>query len=232
MKHLNILNLSCILSLVIVSSASAYWWLPPTICKKDTSQCYTATNGGIATEFWDTDAKCWGMKYICPDAITYYVREPKTFTKKELTDKSKFDPDYDLNLYSVSDDCFGIRRINKEGNQAYVDGKYVNIWCNGILDKPDESFTNGEITYGEQPTCETLKKIGYAAVNTGTCFGKYYDESQYYIECGTALLPTRLIVLNNAYYGLHKESFPVTQTDADIIFDEMYKNSQTQKSNI
>lgn len=60
--------------------------------------------------------------------------------------------------------------------------------------------------------------------------GKYYDENEYYIECGNALLPSRLIVLNGGYYGIYNDNFPAVQSDADDVFDVMYQNSQEQKS--
>lgn len=230
MNKLKIFTVAHILCFLGISGADAYWWLPPTVCQLDTSQCYTGVYSGIAPEFWDSDEKCWGMKYVCPDALVKIARDPQPMGKKDLSNKANFKSDYDVNLYSASDDCYGIRRINKEGNQVYVDNRYVNIWCHGILDNPDETLTNGEIVYGTQPTCETLKENGYAAINMGKCFGKYYDENEYYIECGNALLPSRLIVLNGGYYGIYNDNFPAVQSDADDVFDVMYQNSQEQKS--
>ena len=114
-----------------------------------------------------------------------------------------------------------------------MNGKYVNVWCNGILENPDEELQYGEITYGSAPNCKTLAEIGYVGILNGRCYGKYYDPSQYYIDCGAGSneLPNQLIVLNGADYLAPMDGAPATQTEADKLFDRMYSVSQTQRNN-
>jgi hypothetical protein len=111
-----------------------------------------------------------------------------------------------------------------------VNGKYVNVWCNGVLDKSDEDLENGEIVYGTQPTCESLKKDGYIATENGKCFGKYYDTSKYHIECEGNLAPERIIILNGAEYSNIMHAGPKNETEAEKIFNKMQSVSKSQKA--
>jgi hypothetical protein len=92
-----------------------------------------------------------------------------------------------------------------------------------------KELENGEIVYKNQPTCSTLARDGYAAINNGRCIGKYYNSSEYFIDCGTGIKPTRLIVLNGADYTATSTNAPETKNDADKLFDTMYSTSQSQK---
>ena len=216
--------------MIFTSNALAYWWQPPTVCKMDTTKCYTVMGAGFDTEMWDATSKCRGMKYICPAALVSGGKEPILMGKRDLTNKHLIKSDYDINLYSAYDDCFGMRRLSDDGTQVYYNGKYINIWCDGVLSKADEILENGEVTYGAQPTCTDLAKNNYVGIVNGTCFGKYYDTKKYSIECGTELLPRRLIVMNNAYWGSYPDNIPVTQNDADKFFEVMYDVSLSQQS--
>ena len=91
-----------------------------------------------------------------------------------------------------------------------------------------KTLPNGEITYGTQPTCKSLAEYGYVGIENGRCYGKYFDNAKYFIECGTALMPTRLIVLNGANYTAPMNGAPIDMDAAERLFDKMYSISQTQ----
>ena len=209
---------------------SAPWWEQPTVCRMDTTRCYTSMGAGFDSEIWDTDKKCWGMKWVCPDALVEKTNTATLISYNDIYDTSVVKSDYNIELLSSDGDCFGRRRMNDTGYQVMVDGEYVNVYCNGVLNKADEILENGEIVYGEQPTCETLKNNGYIAVANGKCFGKYYDESKYYVECGDALTPKRIITLNGAQYSATNSSAPRTSTEAAKLFKKMHSISQSQKT--
>lgn len=216
-------------SCVFIPLAYAYWWIPPTVCKMDTTKCYTVMGNGYDEEMWDATSKCRGMKYICPSALVSGAKEPVLLGKRDITNKNLVKSDYDTSLYSIQDNCFGMRRLSSDGTQVYYNGKYLNIWCNGILSKVDEVMDNGEVTYTEQPTCASLAKDNYAAILNGTCFGKYYDTIKYALECGSGLIPTRIISINNADWGAYPDYIPTTQNEADKVFEIMYENSLVQR---
>ena len=204
------------------------WWEQSTVCKLNPSDCYSGMGAGFDSEMWDANAGCWGMKYICPDATTTNTHEPILMGREEIKRGTGIKVDFDTNLLSTDDECFGRRKTAEGGTMASVNGKFVNVWCNGILNNADETLENGEITYGPQPTCSILANDGYVGVENGRCYGKYFDTSKYIIECGSALLPTRLIVLNGANYNASTNI--KTESDAERTFDTMYSNSKTQKS--
>ncbi len=207
------------------------WWEQITICRIDTTKCYTTMGNGFDTEMWDTYSKCRGMKYICPDALVENTAVPLLVSKKDMNNKNIIKTDYDTELLSENGDCFGRRKTNKSGNEVMVKGDYVKVWCEGVLDYSDETLPNGDILHGTQPTCETLKKNSYAAVENGKCFGKYYDNSTYYIDCvNNKLQPERIIILNGATYSKNTHLGPTTTTDAERMFDKMESISQAQKS--
>ena len=113
---------------------------------------------------------------------------------------------------------------------AIVNGKPVKVYCSGLLDSNNvsESIEFGEIAIKE-PTCKDFANNGYVAVLNNDCYGKYFDFSEYVIECGTGELPSRMIVLNGADYSDKIDSkIPQTQDAADDIFDEMYSISKEQ----
>lgn len=220
-----------LLALTYANTAiSAPWWDQLTVCRMDTSRCYTVMGAGFDSEMWDAKAKCRGMKYICPEALASKTTTPILISRDDTDNNDIIKSDYDTELLSNSGDCFGQRRTNKSGNQVMVNGKYVNIYCDGILPKPDEILENGEIVYEKQPTCETLKKDGFVAVENGKCFGKYYDESEYYIDCGHDLKPKQIIVLNGAQYTTTTDNAPKTSNAAKQLFNKMLSVSKSQKA--
>ena len=211
------------------NAATTPWWLQPTVCKLDPTDCYATMGAGYDVELWDVTSECWGMKLVCPDALVKFTDEPTPISKRDTRDSKVIDSDFDVNLLSPNGDCFGRRKTIEDGTMVSIDGKYVNVWCMGILDNADERTANGEITYGVQPKCATLAKNGYAAVKNNKCYGKYFDPNKYYIDCGADTLPTRIIVLNGADYTAPSTGAPVTKKDANKIFETMYSVSQEQK---
>jgi hypothetical protein len=148
--------------------------------------------------------------------------------RNDIKKGTKINPDYDTDILSLDGECFGRRKTNNGGAMVSVNGKYVNVYCPGILNNPDEVIENGEIMHNKQPTCSDLAKNGYIAVENGDCYGKYYDSAKYFIECGTDLLPKRLIVLNGADYNAPAYGTPATMDEARQKFDKMYTTSKNQ----
>lgn len=218
-----------ILSVIYFNSGAnaADWWNQATVCKIDTTKCYNSMGAGFDAEMWDMTGKCRGMKYICPNALIKQYDEPTLIGKSDINNKT-IKSDFDTNILGENGDCFGSRKTNANGTQVMVNGTYVNVYCHGILDNADEVLNNGEITYDEQPTCESLKSNGYIAVKNGKCFGKYLDESKYYIQCGDELLPERIIILNGADFTT-TASAPASTNDANKLFNTMYNTSKNQK---
>ena len=219
-----------ILSIVcLTATADAVdWWNQPTVCKYNPTKCYTTMGAGFDSEMWDTSANCRGMKYICPNALIEEYDEPTLVLLEDINAKT-IKSDYDTNVLGESGDCFGKRK--SKGTKVMVNGKFVNLYCHGILDTPDEETANGVIFYGNQPTCETLKAKGYIAVENGKCVGKYLDESKYHIQCGTDLLqPERIVLLNGAEITKTNTPAITTQKDADKVFNTMYSASKKQKT--
>ena len=177
---------------------------------------------------WDATAKCWGLKIICPEALNDPTSTPRAMGRADIADKKKINQDFNTELLSTNGDCFGRRKTSSDGTIASVNGNDVYVWCPGILTSPDEFMTNGEITYGAQPTCEQLASDGYVAVANGRCYGKYFDEYKYFIECGSAIQPTRLIVLNGAAHNAATTNAPRDTETAKRLFDKMYDVSKEQ----
>lgn len=199
--------------------AATPWWEQATICRLSPTNCYTSMGAGYDTGMWDANANCWGMKLICGDALTNATQDTPV-GRTEIAGGTNINPDYDTNI--LDGDCFGVRKTSTDGSMASVNGQMVRVWCSGILDNVDETIENGEITYGTQPTCQTLADDGYVAISTGKCYGKYYDTTRYFIQCAGEV-PT-LIVLNGANYETGNSPYPLTQDDADAIFNQMYQN--------
>lgn len=207
-------------SLLLITSnalAAIPWWEQPTVCRLNPTGCYATMGPGYDSGMWDAGANCWGMKIICGNALKN-SDETTPVGKTEIARGTNINPDYDINI--LDGDCFGVRKFSADGSMASVDGAYVRVWCNGILESVDETIETGEITYGTQPTCSTLALGGYVGIQNGSCFGKYYDPSRYVIQCDDDS-PT-LIILNGAPTG--DSSYPLTQADADAIFNRMYEN--------
>lgn len=225
---------SFILSFLTISVARADlpWWHQPTVCRLDTTKCYTAMGTGFDMELWDSDAKCRGMKIICGNALTTPSDENVTLSKSEVASAKKINSDFDINTLGINGDCFGRRKTSKNGTMAIVNGKPVKVYCNGILDSENVS---DEIEFGEiattTPTCQSMAENGYIAVLADDCYGKYYDMGKYKIDCGDAgEMPNRIIVLNDADYTDRIDNrIPQTKDAADALFDTMYEASQAQQ---
>jgi len=214
-------------AIIGVANAATPWWQQPTVCRLDPTNCYSAMGAGFDSGMWDATANCWGLKLICPQAMRTTTDEPTPVGRGDIADGRKINSDFDVTV--LNGDCFGARKTTANGTRASVNGTYVNVWCNGILDNPDEIVASGEITYGAQPTCARLASDGYVAVVNNRCYGKRFNDSEYFIECsGTDILPSRLIVLNGADYNTGGANIPTNARDADAIFDQMYQTSQTQ----
>lgn len=214
------LFLSSLLLITANAVAATPWWNQPTICRLNPANCYTTMGTGYDSGLWDANANCRGMKLICGDALTN-TNNDTPVGKTEIARGTNINPDYDLDV--LDGDCFGVRKVSTDGSMASVNGSMVRVWCSGILSNVDATIETGEITYGTQPTCQMLADDGYVAVQNGKCYGKYYDQSQYFIQCNGEI-PT-LIVLNGAsssYETGNNTSYPVTQEEADDKFDTMY----------
>lgn len=226
----NIIFIS-LLSIITAGSAvgATPWWQQPTICRLDPTNCYISMGTGYDSGMWDATSQCWGLKLICPDAVKQPQSQPVPMGRAEIARGTNLNPDYDTNI--LNGDCFGMRKTTANGTMASVNGKYVNVWCNGVLDNVDEVLETGEITYGAQPTCAALAENGYVGVVNKRCYGKYYDMAEYYIECtGSDLMPSRLIVLNGADYTLPMNGAPADKAAAEEKFDRMESVSATQRA--
>ncbi len=223
----------CIAMLAAVAPVAAHcatpWWQQPTICRLNPANCYVGMGAGYDSGMWDAESGCWGMKLICPDATTAADSEPVAMGRTEIASGVGINRDYDTGV--LNGDCFGMRKTTANGSMASVDGKFVNVWCTGVLSNPDETVASGEITLGAQPTCAELARDGYAGVLNGRCYGKFYNLSEYYIECGAAsdTAPSRLIVLNGADYENAAPGAPTTAADAKTKFDQMESVSKTHR---
>jgi len=209
------------------ATSSTPWWRQPTICRISTTNCYVSMGAGYDAGMWDASSNCRGMKMICPRALIAGGDEPVPMGKTAIGKGTGISKDFDTNI--LADGCFGARKTSANGTKASVNGNYVNVWCRGILESPDEIVATGEITLGAQPSCSQLAENGYAAVVNGKCYGKHYNPKEYYIECGGELLPKRLIVLNGADYEAGTSAnTPTTMAAAEEKFKTMLKVSQAQ----
>ncbi len=222
--------LTSLCSLICINTviADAPWWTQSTICRPSNARCYANMGMGFDTELWDSTSDCRGMKLICSAALNRDDFDPIPMTRDDIQAGKNISADFDITLLNTDEGCFGLRKSTSDGAQVLINGKYVNVWCSGILDNVDEQVRNGDITYGAQPTCSELAEYGYVGVINKGCYGKYYDTTQYFIECGgSQITPSRIITLNGADYNSNTTA-PTTQSAADEIFDAMYETSQTQ----
>ena len=218
----------------LIYAASAYaassvpWWTRPTVCRLSPTDCYSQKGAGFDSGMWDATGNCWGMKLICADALVNAADGvPVPMGRAEIAAGRGINSDFDVN--ALNGDCFGRRKTSSNGTQVAVDGKYVNVWCSGVLSNPDATVDGGEIVYNTQPTCAELAYDGYVGVLNGKCYGKYYDTAKYFIDCGTSgLMPERIIVLNGAENMPASDKVPVDTAAADKLFDRMYSVSQSQ----
>ncbi len=228
MKKIITTSIICLSLFPAAFGASIPWWEQPTVCKLDPTDCYATMGAGYDSELWDSGTGCWGMKMICPEALLTDEYVPVAMGREEISKGTNINKDFDTNV--LNGDCFGVRKTTGNGAMASVNGEYVRVWCNGILDNVDEYLENGEITYGAQPTCDKLSEYGYVATVNGKCYGKYYDPSKYYIECsGSDITPSRIIVLNGADYTNSSSNAPADESAASKIFDSMESISEAQR---
>ena len=233
MKKLFALTFAAML-LGCTSAHALDWWLQGTICRLDTTRCYPTMSGaGYDAEAWDVTGNCRGMKYICGDALTgKNDSSPVLVGRQELSKGTGINSDYDINALNQGEGCFGVRRSSANGSMVANNGVMTRVFCPGVLSNPDEYLDYGEIVYDTaRPTCAELAADGYIATLNGKCYGKYYDVSKYYIECGagTDLMPTRIVVLNGADMEPVADGTPAEKSDADSLFDRMYSKSKSQK---
>lgn len=228
MKSKLAISILCLVFSTTVFAANTPWWERPTVCKLDPTNCYNVMGTGYDRELWDSGFGCWGMKIICPEALTTGADYPTPMGRNEISKGTNLNKDFDLSI--LNGDCFGVRKTKNNGAMASVDGKYVRVWCNGILDNPDEYLENGEITFGTEPTCADLANYGYVATENGKCYGKFYDPAKYYIECNSnEITPSRIIVLNGADYSYSGGNNITDSSSAAKLFDSMEKTSASQR---
>lgn len=221
-----------VISLVCATSVHAAtfvpWWTRPTVCQLKSTKCYSQKGNGYDESAWDETGNCWGKKLICADALVdTSAGAPIAMNRSDIIAGRGINPDFDVN--ELNGDCFGLRKTSSNGTQVAVDGKYVSVWCSGILPNPDATVDGGEVTYGAQPTCSELAYDGYVGVVNGKCYGVHYDTMKYFIDCGrSGLLPDRIIVLNGAQNTTISADVPADAAAADKLFDRMYSVSQSQ----
>lgn len=227
MKKLFLAFLLCITAVPNVFAAN--WWEHDKVCRISTSTCYPSMGIGYDAEMWDVSGSCYGMKIVCPEALTTGDKDPTLLSKAEISRGDKISKDFDVNTLST-DGCFGTRKTSASGALVFISGNWENVWCRGILNHVDEVVDTGEITLGAQPTCDSLAANGYVAVLNGKCYGKFYNPSEYYIECGNTVEPSRLIILNGAdYTATASAGTPEKMSDANTKFKSMYDVSKTQR---
>jgi hypothetical protein len=234
MKKMRKIITMAFVSMIFATTAHAVsWWQQPTICRPNPTNCYASMGSGFDDGMWDTGGNCWGLKMVCPEALTTTAAAPVAMSKSAITAGTGIKVDYDTSM--LNGDCFGTRKTNSNGAMASVNGSYVKVWCHGILSSSNETLTNGEITFGNQPTCKMLARDGYIAVLSQNCYGKYYEPNDYYIECsGTNELPTRIVQLNNSDWkaGITGGGYdyPTDTSAAKSIFDKMQSVSAAKRA--
>jgi hypothetical protein len=234
--------LYALLALFALPAAAADWWLMPTICKPDQTLCYPgATGAGFDANEWDVGGNCRGKKLVCPNAILPpgSGMGPTLYSMSEITDATKINADFDMSALDTANGCFGLRKTKNNGTNAKVGSEWRNVYCNGVLDDEDEILPTGKIMWAaaDQPTCATLKDIGFIGILNGSCYGVFkYPAADFYLECtGTDLLPSRIVVLNGASPYVSTAANPTPSaypTDGDVIaamFDRMTANAAEQQ---
>ncbi len=221
MKKLVIFSLSVIAIHNTLSAANIPWWEQPTVCKLDSTNCYPSMGAGYERDMWDMSGNCRGVKLICADALTNGGDTAKPTERKQIERGININSDFDTNQLNLNDNCFGVRKTSENGSMAMLGGKYVNVWCRGVLNTNDIiEMPTGEITTGRQPTCESLAANGFIAEINDRCWGKRYNDD-YRIECGNGLTAKRLVKLNGAEFDNRATNAPADQAAANRIFDQM-----------
>lgn len=221
---------------VFLPAKATEWWLRPTLCQPSNAFCYPSIEGAGFTDEWDSGAVCRGKKIVCDDALNADCDSMDgSYSKAEISNSAIINVDFDVSILDSRPDkrCFGVRRTRNNGTSASVNGNWVNVWCAGVLDAPDESLATGYIiTSGQQPDCEELKYRGYIGILNGQCYGRpSYPASDFYLQCETGrLLPTTIVKLGGA--GADdiqimdtKPSYPITEVDAAVMFNAMIENA-------
>lgn len=238
MKKLSAIFAFCLLPFAFGEAGAANWWQQATICKPNSTQCYSSMAGaGYDSGMWDSDSNCWGMKYICAEALSG-AQNSILKSKSAIAAGTGINADFDVSAIGIGGDCFGVRKTAANGSMAQVGGVFVKVWCSGVLDNPDDYVAGGELkTKVPLPTCKSLAQNGWVAVLKGSsCYGKNYSTSQYFIECsGTDELPNRIIAFNGASdyktgYGTAPAGAVVSASDASAKFDLMQANAATQRA--
>jgi len=226
---------------IATDALAVNWWERPTVCQPSNAACYpNMTDLGFDTVEWDTAANCRGMKLICPTAILTGASNPTPFSRAEIA-AGLTDPDFDITVLDNRNACFGTRRTRNNGSSARIGNTWVNVWCAGVLDMPDEVLDTGEIirTANDQPTCSDLAEYGFIGILNGRCFGTFgFPPSDFFLEClntNNPLLPSRIIVLNGAHrdhitidtgFGTASVSdWPITEEIAAARFSHMIDNA-------
>lgn len=218
------------------------WWkrIGPSVCRINNQTCYSrmASNAYCSSignlECWDDDANCWGKKYICENALKSGATN-NLLTKTQIASTTLINSDFDINIESESERCFGVRRTYDNGASAAVNGKKVKVWCNNVPLASDniEIIKTGQVILdGTQPTCTSLSENGFAAVQNGSCWGKEYRKNfkNYYIDCKSGQLePYRIIDINSASdYDTNANVEPDTYEKIKNKFQNMLKTSRAQ----
>ena len=205
-----------------------FWWMHETICQIDNTPCYSGLSAGIDSSLetgWDISGRCRGKKYVCPEAMSPVGDDVVTMERADILRGDGISSDFDMSVYVADQNCYGSRKSKNNGTMVSVKGVYVNVWCSGILSDPTYETPDGEVTTGEQPVCTDLAKFGYVAVLNGRCYGKYYNPSEYAIECNDDT-PT-LVLLNGAEYVSGDGG--LTASKASSIFNTMASVSAAQR---
>jgi len=226
-----------------IASADTPWWEQYTICRINPATCYANMGIGYDDTIWDITSNCWGKKYICVDALTATYKsehgnptQPVTMAKTEIKSSDNIDSNFDTMIFNEQQDCFGVRKTQNGGTKASVNGQFVKVWCDDVplnqLDIPNEPLENGYLVAtdsNKQPTCENLAKYGYVGeVSKENCYGRYYDESEYHIQCDGN---TPILVILNGADGAPGDDGITTMSDAEDLFAEMLANARAQRQN-
>ena len=210
------------------AAISIPWWDQAYICRPNTTKCYLSMGAGYDDTLWDSDGHCWGMKMICPDALTTGEKNPTPVARADIAAMRGISSDFDPSV--LNGDCFGVRRTSSDGAMVSINGQMARVWCPGVLNHVDEIVSTGEVTFGTQPTCSDLAPDGWVAALNTRCYGRHYDTSEYFIECsGSAELPSRIVVLNGADYTTGTAGAIVDSTSAGKLFDKMATVSKRQR---
>ena len=233
-KQLAILFIGCT-AYGTAYGAVADWWISEfasggKICQIDNTRCYADKTPGIdlySDDSWDISGNCRGKKFICADALSNGGYDAVAMERADIQRGTEINADFDTDVYVASENCYGARKTVKNGTMVLLNGKYVQVWCDGVLSGDTQNVANGQITTGPTPTCPELAKNYYVAVLNGDCYGKKYAPPEYAIDCvGDTPM---IIVLNGADYDSNGHN-TITSSMASTRFIAMQKSAATQRS--